>query len=89
MDNKHQKTQRPLALTAGKKGEAQTPLMQRHVLSIALQSTKSSSDRQDIMEAVCNRDNLKQALVRVRQNKGVPGIDRMTVDDLVPYLKEN
>jgi RNA-directed DNA polymerase len=63
--------------------------MQRHVLSIALQSTESSSDTHAIMEAVCNRDNLKKALARVRQNKGSPGIDGMTVDDLVPYLKKH
>lgn len=89
MDNKHQKIQRSLALTSGKTGEPLTPPVQRHVLSVALQLTESSSDTHTIMEAVCDRDNLKKALARVRQNKGSPGIDGMTVDDLVPHLKEH
>ena len=89
MDNKHQKTQEFLALTSGKMSEPLMPPMQRHVLPIALQSTENSSDTHTIMEAVCDRDNLKKALARVRQNKGSPGIDGMTVDDLVPYLKEH
>jgi group II intron reverse transcriptase/maturase len=38
------------------------------------------------MEQVVARDNLKQALKRVRQNQGSPGIDGMTVDELAPYL---
>lgn len=39
-----------------------------------------------LMEQVVARDNLKQALKRVRQNQGSPGIDGMTVDELAPYL---
>lgn len=89
MGNKHQKIQRSLALTSGKMGESLALPMQRHVLPVALQSTENSPDTHTIMEAVCNSDNLKKALARVRQNKGSPGIDGMTVDDLVPYLKEH
>lgn len=89
MDNKHQKIQKSLALTMGKKGEASTPPLQRYVLSVALQPTENSSNQQHIMEEICDRDNLKQALAQVRQNKGSPGVDGMTVDDLIPYLKEN
>ena len=33
-----------------------------------------------LMEAVCERENLKKALRRVKTNKGSPGIDGMTVD---------
>ncbi len=33
------------------------------------------------------RDNLKAALTRVRHNKGSPGIDGMTVDELVTHLR--
>lgn len=35
------------------------------------------------------RENLKRAYNRVRSNKGAPGIDGMTVNDLGPYLKEH
>jgi group II intron reverse transcriptase/maturase len=39
------------------------------------------------MERVVERDNLARALQRVRQNQGRPGVDGMTVDDLLPYLR--
>ena len=39
------------------------------------------------MEAIVERDNLKEALARVKRNKGAPGIDGMTVDDLSVHLK--
>jgi group II intron reverse transcriptase/maturase len=41
------------------------------------------------MERVVERGNVKAALKRVRQNKGSPGIDGMTVDELLPWLVEN
>jgi group II intron reverse transcriptase/maturase len=39
------------------------------------------------MEQIVARENLKRALQRVKQNKGSPGIDGMTVSDLPAYLK--
>jgi group II intron reverse transcriptase/maturase len=42
-----------------------------------------------LMERVVERGNVKAALKRVRQNKGSPGIDGMTVDELLPWLVEN
>jgi group II intron reverse transcriptase/maturase len=41
------------------------------------------------MERVVERGNAKTALKRVRQNKGSPGVDGMTVDELPKYLVEN
>ena len=40
-----------------------------------------------LMEAVLTRRNLQTALKRVRQNKGSPGIDGMTVEELPGYLR--
>src|SRR5271157_1915306 len=42
-----------------------------------------------IMEDVCERANLKKALRQVRSNKGSAGVDGMTVDQLVDYLKQH
>src|SRR3974377_1214333 len=42
-----------------------------------------------IMEEVCERTNLKEALRQVRDNKGSAGVDRMTVDQLGDYLKQH
>jgi group II intron reverse transcriptase/maturase len=41
----------------------------------------------DLMEKVCERQNLQAALQRVRQNAGSPGIDGMTVGELSGYLR--
>lgn len=43
----------------------------------------------DLMERVLSRPNLQAALKRVRQNKGSPGIDGMTVEELPDYLREH
>jgi RNA-directed DNA polymerase len=39
-------------------------------------------------EEVCERENLKEALRRVKANKGSAGVDGMTVDGLSDYLKQ-
>ena len=42
-----------------------------------------------LMEEVVERGNAKAALKRVRQNKGSPGVDGMTVDELPEYLVDH
>jgi retron-type reverse transcriptase len=42
-----------------------------------------------MMERIVARDNLKKALAQVRRNKGAPGGDGMTVDDLAAHLKDH
>src|ERR1700761_4374374 len=42
-----------------------------------------------LMEEVWERENLKEALQRVKANKGSAGIDRMTVDGIADYLKQH
>jgi retron-type reverse transcriptase len=41
------------------------------------------------MSRVVERSNLARALKRVRQNQGSAGIDGMTVDELVPSLRDH
>lgn len=43
----------------------------------------------DLLERVLSRPNLQAALKRVRQNKGSPGIDGMSVEELPEYLREH
>lgn len=38
------------------------------------------------MEEVCERENCKRALARVQANKGSPGVDGMTVQQLPDYF---
>lgn len=42
-----------------------------------------------LLERVLERENLVRALKQVRRNKGAPGIDGMTVDELPDYLKKH
>src|SRR3954470_6098442 len=42
-----------------------------------------------IIEEVCERANLKEALRRVKANKGSAGVDGMTVGDISDYLKQH
>ncbi len=49
--------------------------------------TREGTLAQGLMEAVVAADNMRQALKRVRGNKGSPGVDGMTVDAVVDYLK--
>ncbi|MBE9593124.1 MAG: group II intron reverse transcriptase/maturase, partial [Proteobacteria bacterium] len=43
----------------------------------------------NLMEKILAKDNMNQAYRQVVRNKGKHGIDGMTVDELLPYLKEN
>lgn len=40
-----------------------------------------------LMEAVVERENMTQALHRVQANKGAAGVDGMSVEELLPYLR--
>ena len=40
-----------------------------------------------LMEKVCERENLNRAYRKVKSNRGAPGVDGMTVDELGPWLK--
>jgi group II intron reverse transcriptase/maturase len=40
-----------------------------------------------LMEVICERDNLKRALKRVKSNGGAAGVDEMTVEELPDYLR--
>jgi RNA-directed DNA polymerase len=55
-------------------------------------STASNRERAltgNLMERVCERENLNRAYKRVKANKGAPGIDGMTVGELYDWLREH
>jgi len=49
--------------------------------------TASPVEDEQIMEKVVDRDNLLTALRNVKRNRGSPGIDGMTVEELPECLK--
>jgi RNA-directed DNA polymerase len=52
-------------------------------------SQTGSIQPEALLERVLERSNLQRALKQVRQNKGAPGIDGMSVDELPRHLKEH
>jgi len=51
-------------------------------ITVASLTTEHPTDGSRLMEIILERGNMFKALKRVRDNKGVPGIDNMTVDQL-------
>lgn len=56
---------------------------------VAGSSRQPESSDPALLAQVLARANLQRALKQVRQNKGAPGIDGMTVDELPQYLKQH
>jgi RNA-directed DNA polymerase len=67
----------PMATAKG----TETPMAKRKAESLA------GTER--LMEEVCELENCKQGLQRVKANKGSPGVDGMTVEELPEYLKQH
>ena len=78
---------RQLELPLRSRGEA--PRAQRSEEVQPATNKTERSGASGLMELVLSRQNLQAALKRVRQNKGSPGIDGMTVDELPGYLRDN
>lgn len=85
-DAMRQKT-RQLVLPLDGRGEA--PRCERSGEASAAASGNERPGTDRLMEEVVQRGNAKAALKRVRQNKGSPGVDGMTVDELPKYLAEH
>jgi RNA-directed DNA polymerase len=62
-----------------------------HSISSASENGRNdeSAYSNNLMERILTRTNLNQAYKRIVRNKGSHGIDGMSVDELLPYLKEN
>src|SRR5262249_53464781 len=55
----------------------------------AAHAIESPASTNRLMEEVCERENLREALRRVKANKGSPGVDGMTIDGITDYLKQH
>lgn len=83
---RHQKSaQAELAMEA--RGEAPHGHRSGEAPTAANGNERPGNDR--LMERVVERSNVVKALKRVKQNKGSPGIDGMTVDELPAHLNAN
>jgi RNA-directed DNA polymerase len=85
---KNRPEQGVLAFPAESRRDAPKAVAQGTETLMAKHRTESLAGTERLMEEVCELENCKQALQRVKANKGSPGVDRMTVDELPEYLKQ-
>ena len=57
--------------------------------SAVLREEKERDGADDLLESILNRDNLNKAYKRVKRNHGAPGVDGMTVEEVLPWLREH
>jgi len=89
MSDKRQKNQLVLAFREEDRSEAPKASTEGTESLVAKRRSESPAIGERLMEEVCERENCKQALARVKANKGSPGVDGMTVHDLPGYLKQH
>jgi hypothetical protein len=85
LEGKSPQMSRQLELPLLSRGEA--PRVERSEEAPTATHGDERSGTSGLLELALSRENLQAALKRVRKNKGSPGIDGMTVDDLPDYLR--
>src|SRR5439155_25176651 len=88
-DDKQQNIQMQLDFSSALTGEAREAGREGTEASGAMNGTENPASTKRLMEEVCERENLKAALQRVKTNKGSPGVDGMTVIGIKDYLKQH
>src|ERR1041385_4095657 len=89
MSDKRQKNQLVLAFAEERRSEAPRDSAEGTEALMAKHEAESKANSEQLVEAVCERKNCRQALARVKSNKGSAGIDGMTVEQLPAYLKRH
>jgi len=89
MNDKQQKIQLRLAFMMGGRDESPKPVTEGTESFMAEGKAESSAKADGLIEKILDPENLREALKRVKANKGSAGIDRMTVEMLSDYLKEH
>src|ERR1017187_3101211 len=89
MSGRRQKNQNQLAFWFAGASEACFDGREGTGTPVVEREAESPAGKQQLMEEVVERENLIQALKRVQANKGSPGVDGLTVDELTGYLKQD
>ena len=89
MSDRRQKNQLLLAFAEENRVEAPKSLGGGTESTTVKRGTESPAIGEQLMEEVCGRENCKQALARIKANKGSAGMDGMTVQQLPEYLKQH
>src|SRR5438067_13128288 len=88
-DDRQQNIQMQLDFSSALTGEAREAGREGTEASGARNGTENPASTNRLMEEVCERENLKAALQRVKANQGSPGVDGMTVIAIKDYLKQH
>src|SRR5215470_3831364 len=88
-DMRQKNTQKNLDFNSTPTGEARAAGGEVTESFSARHAPENPASTNQLMEEVCGRENLKRALQRVKANKGSPGIDGMTVEELPGYLQQH
>ena len=86
--DKRPNTQLVLAFMEESRGEAPRASSEGTEAAKAVRQSESPAQEQ-LMEEVCQRENLRQALKRVQANRGSAGVDGMEVEQLPKYLEQH
>jgi RNA-directed DNA polymerase len=89
MNGKRQKKPGFAGLGAKGRGESSVGGDEGTETFVAKPPPQSPAYTEQLMEEVCNRENLERAWKRVRSNKGGPGVDGMTIDSAKAHLREH
>lgn len=89
MNRKRQNNQQELALEPKDRGEAPARGDEETEPFMAKSATENPAFTEQLMEEVCDRENLERAWKRVKRNKGSPGVDGMTIDDAKAFLRQH
>src|SRR5208282_4399455 len=81
MNGTRQQIQYSLALEPVNRGEPPVSGHQGAEPWVAKPAPESPAVTEQLMEEMCDRENLARAWERVRRNKGSPGVDGMSIDD--------
>src|SRR6059058_4416669 len=88
-DDKQQNIQMELDFSSVLTGEARGVAGEETESLMATSGPESPARTKRLMEEVCERENLKEALRQVKGNKGSAGVDGITVNQLTDYLKQH
>jgi RNA-directed DNA polymerase len=89
MSDRRQKNQLELAFTDKSRSEAPRVSGKGTEALTAKRRAESPAIGEQWMEEVCERENCKRALARVKANKGSAGVDGRTVQQLAGFLKQH
>src|SRR3984893_14481722 len=88
-DDKQQNIQMKLDFSSALTGAARGAAGEESESLGATSGPESPARTNRLMEEVCERENLKEALRQVKGNKGSAGVDGITVNQLTDYLKQH